>query len=123
MFTQVLGMMTLLIVMSQSKEEPFVLFTAKLFLVSEQPFSSTGCHKKRVLSEQKKYLRHDRILPELLSDNLSNVPDDILSHNESDSDRDSVTERKNCAAGKEYSDSETNSDESDSTADKGQPHG
>jgi hypothetical protein len=42
----------------------------------------------------KKYLRADRILPELLSDNLSDVPDDILNGTESDSDRDSVTERK-----------------------------
>jgi hypothetical protein len=30
----------------------------------------------------------------LLSDNLSDVPDDILTDTESDSDRDSVTERK-----------------------------
>jgi hypothetical protein len=42
----------------------------------------------------KKYLRDDWILPELLSNNLSDVPDDILSGTESDSDRDSVTERK-----------------------------
>jgi hypothetical protein len=42
----------------------------------------------------KKYLRDDRIFPELLLDNLSNVPNDILNENESDSDRDSMTERK-----------------------------
>jgi hypothetical protein len=78
-------MMTLLIVMSQSKERPLFFFTAKLFLVSEQPFSSTGCRKERAL-RAKIYLRDDRILPESLSDNLVDVPGDILSDTESDSD-------------------------------------
>jgi hypothetical protein len=93
-------------------------FTVKLFLVSEQPFSSTGCHKERVLSK-KKYHRDDRSLPELLSDNLSDVPDDILSDTESDSDQDSVTERKIVRLEKNYSDSETSFEESDSTSDVG----
>jgi hypothetical protein len=61
-------------------------FTAKLFLVSEQPFSSTGCHKESFL-QAKKYLRDDQILPELLLDNLSDVRDNILSDNESDMTR------------------------------------
>jgi hypothetical protein len=43
--------------------------------------------------QAKKYLR-DQILPELLMDNLSDVHDDILSDTESDSDRNSVNERK-----------------------------
>jgi hypothetical protein len=67
----------------------------------------------------KKYLRDDRILPELLSENLSNVPDDTLSDTESDSDRNSVTERKIVRPKKNYSDSERNSEESDSTSDVG----
>jgi hypothetical protein len=57
------------------------------------------------------------ILPELLSDNLSNGPDDICNYSQSDIDV-SVTE-KNCVAGKNYSDSETSYEESDSTSDAG----
>jgi hypothetical protein len=41
----------------------------------------------------KKYIREDLILPELLSDNLSDVPEDIFSAIKSESD-DSVTEEK-----------------------------
>jgi hypothetical protein len=45
------------------------------------------------------------------------IPDDILSDTESDSDRDSVTERKIVWPDKNYSDSETSSEERDSTSD------
>jgi hypothetical protein len=48
----------------------------------------------KISLQAKKYLRDEQILPELLLDNLSNVPDDILSDTESDSDWDSVTEKK-----------------------------
>jgi hypothetical protein len=72
--------------------------------------------------QAKKYLSDNRILSELLSDNLSDIPDDILSDTESDSDRDSVTERKIVWLEKNYSDSETTSEESNSTSDAGGNH-
>jgi hypothetical protein len=52
------------------------------------------------------------ILPELLSDNLSDVPEDIFSDSESDSD-DSVRERKIVCPKQSYSESQTGSKESD----------
>jgi hypothetical protein len=66
-------------------------FTAKLFLVSQEPLTShdvasTSCHP------EKKFLTEDVILPELLPDNLSDVSDDIFSDSVSDSD-DSVREK------------------------------
>jgi hypothetical protein len=45
--------------------------------------------------QAKKYLREALILPELLSDNLSDVPEDIFSDSEKESD-DSVREKKLC---------------------------
>jgi hypothetical protein len=54
----------------------------------------------------KKHTREDPILPELLSDNLSNV-----------SAKRTICERnKNCVTGKKYSESETGSEESDSNS-------
>jgi hypothetical protein len=65
MFTQVLGIMTLLLIMSQSKERPFVLLHNQAILVSHQPFAmlqAQSCH------QGKTFLTEDVILPELLSD-------------------------------------------------------
>jgi hypothetical protein len=45
----------------------------------------------------KKFLTEDVILSELLSDNLSDVPEDMFSDCESESD-DSAREEKNCMA-------------------------
>jgi hypothetical protein len=68
--------------------------------------------------QAKKYLSNDRILPELLLDNLFDVPD-ILSDTESDSDRNSVTDRKIVQPDRNYSDSQSSSKESDSAPDAG----
>jgi hypothetical protein len=79
MFTRVLGITTSLLIMSQSTERPFVL------LHSQAIFShSTALHQfsmSQVWSYHpvKKFLMEDVILPELLSDNLSDVPEDIFS--------------------------------------------
>jgi hypothetical protein len=53
----------------------------------------------------KSFLTEEVILPELLSDNLSDGAVDIFNYSESDNDV-SVRET-NCAARKNYSDSET----------------
>jgi hypothetical protein len=58
------------------------------------------------------------ILPELLSDNLSDGPDDIFNYSKSDTDV-SVRERKTVQPEKNYSESETSSEESDITSDAG----
>jgi hypothetical protein len=63
-------------------------FTAKLLLVTQQPFTSSACRKHGSHHRAKKFFG-----PELLSDNLSDVPEDIFSDGESDSD-DSVRENK-----------------------------
>jgi hypothetical protein len=55
----------------------------------------------------KTFLKEYVILPQLLSDNLSDVPEDILVISESEKD-DSVERKKSC-----YNDSQTSSEESD----------
>jgi hypothetical protein len=112
MFTQVLGIMTSLVIMSHSKERPFVLLHIQaIFQSVNSVFTSSPCCKHGVLTEQKKYLREDLILPELLSDNLSNIPDDIFS--ESD---DSVREINIVRPVQSESESSTSSKESDNTS-------
>jgi hypothetical protein len=59
----------------------------------------------------KNFLTEDVILPELLSDNLSDVPEDIFSDSESDSD-DSERERTIVHPKHSYSESQTSSKES-----------
>jgi hypothetical protein len=76
MFTQVLGIMTSLLIKSQSKERPFVLLHSQAILVSQQPFTMSQVRSYH----QTKTLLTDVILPELLSDNLSNVHEDIFSN-------------------------------------------
>jgi hypothetical protein len=58
------------------------------------------------------------ILPQLLTDNLSEGPDDAFNYSESDIDV-SVRERKIVWPEKNYSGSETSSEDSDSTSDVG----
>jgi hypothetical protein len=61
----------------------------------------------------KKHSREDLILQELLSDNLSDVPEDIFQRKRF------CDRNKNCAVRKKYSESGTSSKESDSTLNVG----
>jgi hypothetical protein len=65
---------------------------------------------------KKKHFREDLILPELLADNLSDVPVDIFQWK-----RRFCKRNKNCAARKKYS--ERSSEEGDNNSITGQPHG
>jgi hypothetical protein len=76
MFTQVLDIMISLLITSQSKERPFVLLHRQAILLSQQPFTMS---QVRSYHRAKKFLTEDVILPELLSDNLSNVHEGIFS--------------------------------------------
>jgi hypothetical protein len=76
MFTQVLGIMTLLLIASQSKERPFVLLHSKAILVSQHPFTVSQVQSYH---RAKTFLTEDAILPELLSDDLSDVHEGIFS--------------------------------------------
>jgi hypothetical protein len=64
------------------KKGPFFSFTVKLLLVSQVPFSSAGCCNHTLLTKQKNISRMIVFFPELLSDRLSDVPDDISSEGE-----------------------------------------
>jgi hypothetical protein len=89
MFTQVLSIMTSLVIMFHSKERPFVLLHSQAIF----SHSTTGHTSSRVtsivLSLSKIISHEDAILPELLSD----VPEDIFYDSESDTDN-SVREEK-----------------------------
>jgi hypothetical protein len=113
MFTQVLGIMTSFLFMSQSKERPFVLHSQAIFSHSTSLHQFTMA-QARSYHRAKKFLTEDVILPELLSDNLSNVPEDTFNDSGSDSD-DSVRE-KLCAQNK-VTVSQTTSEESDDSDD------
>jgi hypothetical protein len=76
MFTQVLGIMTSLLNTSQSKERSFVLLHSQAILVSQQPFNMSQVW---IYHQAKTFLMEDSILPELLSDNVFDVHDGILS--------------------------------------------
>jgi hypothetical protein len=94
MFTQVLGTMTSLLEQSQSKERPFVLLHSQaIFSVSQQPIQHLTMLQAQSYRQVKTFLREDVILLELLSANLSDVPEDILVISENVKD-DSVRERK-----------------------------
>jgi hypothetical protein len=71
--------MTSLLITSQSKERPFIPFTNKLYLLTQQPVTPVPESQAYNYHQAKILLTEDAILPELLSDNLSDVPDDILS--------------------------------------------
>jgi hypothetical protein len=64
----------------------------------------------------KTFLMEDVIVPELLSDNSANVPEDIFSDSESDSD-DSMSERKIVRPRQSYSENQTGSEESNNSND------
>jgi hypothetical protein len=66
----------------------------------------------------KKHFREDLILQELLSDNLSDIPEDIFLLKWQFYKR-----NKNCAARKKYSESERSSEEGSNTSNMGQPRG
>jgi hypothetical protein len=93
--------MTSLLITSQSKERPFVLLHGKA-IFSQSTARSPVHHVASMELSLKKFLTEDGILPELLSDNLSHVPEDIFSDSESDSD-DSVRERKTVRPKESYS--------------------
>jgi hypothetical protein len=76
MFTQVLGIMTSLVITSHSKEMPFVLLHSQ---ATEQRSHISSRVTSTVLSASEIFLMEDVILPELVSDNLSNVPEDIVN--------------------------------------------
>jgi hypothetical protein len=59
---------------SQSKERAFVLLTAKLFIVSQQSDMQCSVSQAENCHGAKTFLMEEVILPELLSDNLSDVP-------------------------------------------------
>jgi hypothetical protein len=88
-FPQVLGIMTVLLITSQSKKKTFVLLHSQAVF----SYSTAGHTRSSVASyhQAKKFLMEDGILPELLSDNLSDVPEDIFSESECDN---SMRERK-----------------------------
>jgi hypothetical protein len=60
--------------MSQSKERALVLFTAKLFIVSQQSDMQCSVSQAGNCHRAKTFLTEEVTLPELLSDNLSDVP-------------------------------------------------
>jgi hypothetical protein len=59
---------------SQSKERALIPFTAKLFIVSQQSDMQCGVLQEENCRGAKTFLTEDVILPELLSDSLSDVP-------------------------------------------------
>jgi hypothetical protein len=59
---------------SQSKERALVPFTAKLFVVSQQSDMQCSVSQAENCHRAKTVLTEEVILPELLSDNLSDVP-------------------------------------------------
>jgi hypothetical protein len=107
MFTQVLGIMTSLLITSQSKERPFVPLHSQAILVSQQPLTIM---QERSYHRAKTFLMEDTILPELLPDNLSNVREGIFT----DSDA-SVRERKTVRPKQSYSESQTSCEKSDNS--------
>jgi hypothetical protein len=88
-------------------------FTAKLFFSQSTAPSPVHHVASTESSPSKQYLREELILPELLSDNLSDVSEDIFS--ESDSD-DSVREINIVWPEHSENESSTSSEESDNTS-------
>jgi hypothetical protein len=78
MFTQVLGIMTSLIIMSHSKERPFVLLHSQAIFSHSTAGHTSSRVTSIVLSPSKIISYEDVILPELLSDNLANDSKDIF---------------------------------------------
>jgi hypothetical protein len=60
--------------MSQSKARALVPITAKLFLVSQQSDMQCSVSQADNCQRAKTFLTEEVILPELLSDNLSDLP-------------------------------------------------
>jgi hypothetical protein len=94
------SMMTSLTVTSQSKERPFVLLHREA-IYNQSAARSPVQHVRRTefSPPSERISRKDLILPELLSNDLSDVPKDIFSGRESESD-DSVREKKLCSQNK-----------------------
>jgi hypothetical protein len=59
---------------SQSKERALVPFTAKLFIVSQQSDMQCNVSQAESCHGAKIFLMEEVILPERISDNLSDVP-------------------------------------------------
>jgi hypothetical protein len=102
MFTQVLGITTSLLITSQSNERPSVLLHSQAILSHSTALHQFTMSQVWSYHPVKKFITEDVIFPELLSDNLSDVPEDIFSDSESDSD-DSVRERKIVCPKQSYS--------------------
>jgi hypothetical protein len=85
-FTQVLGIMTSVLITSQSKERPFVLLHSQaiFFFFTQQPFTSSPCYKHRIITERKNF-SWKMWLFQNYYDNLSHVSEDIFGDSESGS--------------------------------------
>jgi hypothetical protein len=80
MFIQVFDNMTSCVITSHSKERPFVLLHSQaIFSVSQQRVHQFATLQAQSPHQGKKYLREDLILPELLLDNLSGIPEYVFS--------------------------------------------
>jgi hypothetical protein len=73
MFTQVLGIMTSRLIMSRSEERPFVLLHSQAIFSHSTVGRGSSRLESMMLSPSKNISHEDVILPELLSDNLSDV--------------------------------------------------
>jgi hypothetical protein len=78
MFTQVLGIVTSLFITSQSKDMPFVLLHSQAIISHSTAGHTSSRVASILLPPSKNILTEDVILPEFLSDNLSDVPEDIF---------------------------------------------
>jgi hypothetical protein len=112
-FIQMLGIMTSLIITSHFKERPFVLLHSQaIFSVSQQPVQHLTMLQAQRYHRAENISHGDAILPELLSDNLYDVPEDSLVISESNKD-DSMRERKIVHPKQTYSERQTSSVECD----------
>jgi hypothetical protein len=117
MFTQVLGIMTSLIITSHSKERSFVLLHSQaIFQSVNRAFTSLPCCKHVAIAQQKTFFTEHETRPKLLSDNLYDVPEDSLVISESDKD-DSVRERKIVCPKQSCSERQTSFEECDGSND------
>jgi hypothetical protein len=80
MFTQMLGIITSLILTSQSKERPFALLHSQAIVSQLAALYQFSTSQAQSYHRAKKFLTEDVNFfpPESLSDSLSDVPEDIL---------------------------------------------
>jgi hypothetical protein len=116
MFTQVLGIMTSLVIMSHSKEWPFALLQSQAILFSQSTASALDHVPCTELSpsENISHGRYDS--SRIIIWQFIQVPEDILALSESDKHK-SVRERKTACPKQSYNESQTSSEESDDSND------